>query len=802
MYCLSYYQKDQYLKLLPEIEPIMETTSNGVDMGLIELAMKGVNKKHKIMYTSRPERGLYKALDIYEKLGDKTLELLICNYNTIDNEEVRQIEQICSDKMTQLINQEFKISAGQFTKKDLYKHIAESKAVIYPTEFPEIFCISGIEAQSCGTPFLTTNDFAMVETVSDIMLYPRDIDWVESLRSVLYCDKKTYNKACKMGREHVKNFTWEKVAKKFINDANFHFALRSEDHEGIIDRLIYESELVDALQETNGYKKEKLTHDLRYLINPELTAGVYDLEFTHEKIDLPITEIEKNTRFAWLADRLKEYNITSLLDYACHMGWNAILAANKNPDCKVIGYDISAKAIEKAKVRIEKYSDVKDQVAFINEQPNGVQFGALFTGEYLEHVLDPVAEVDRLEQFVIPNGKMFITVPKGAWESLSELENIKHDLVFHVHGFDYWDIVNMFGNKKDFKCNVIKCLDGRYGESMGNYLIEYTVDGTPTGKRDIERKMKTYRPYQSISACIIAKDAAKDIENMLDTIVSEVDEIIVVIDKNSDDDTKARCLKYPKVKVFDMPQSIQAPDYWGFANARKWILWIDTDERMFAMDKLRKYLDSVLLNAYVIKQHHAQLDNFIEADSPHRLFRKGKGQFEGFIHEQPQSFDDINESIEPSLILAGFDICNMGALNEPMRRDKALNRNLPLLAKDVKKNVDKRSKEGLPIRKLSIVLLMRDFINRMHWNYEKFKTYQTKDVFELCIPKLESLYYGYLADQDQPLYKELGEKHLQQAYEMAGIGEVITLDINGKKITKRIKQDKKKEFFQKIIEAI
>ena len=803
MYCLSDFHINQYLGLLPEIKPIMKKNSNGVDFNLINKSIRGINKKHKIMFTSRPERGLFRALDIYEKLGDKGLELCICNYQTINDPQVQEIEKYCAQKIARLLENGFNIRIDRFKKEDLYREIAESKAVIYPTEFPEIFCISGVEAQACGTPFLTVNSFAMKETViSDTIIDSLSIDvWVNELRKYVTKEHATKSK------NHVINYTWEVVASKFIEDATMHFKERSKDKNRIIDRFIYESELVTAYNATDGYRKEELEHNLRYVKGLDSLKEIYEDETTHEAIDLSWDQIKSNTRFAWLAEKVNQYGVKTMIDYACHMGWSSILTGNKNPDCKITGYDISDKAINKAIKRLDKYSK-NNNVSFVHDLDNIEKVDALFIGEYLEHVFDPVAEIDRLEKYVKPGGKMFITIPKGAWEWINHEENIKKDVVYHVHGFDYWDIVNMFGHKKDFAYNtIVMALQGYYGERVGNYLIEYTVDGTPTGKRDIEKKMLTYRPYQSISACIIAKDAAKSIENMIESISYECDEIIVAIDTATTDDTKERCLKYPKVKVIDMPYAIHKPDFWGFANARnfsieqaksEWILWIDTDEQLIQNDRLRKYLDTTLQNAYIIKQHHAQLDNFVEADKPQRIFRKSKGRFEGYIHEQPQSMDDINESIEPSLILSCADIVNFGAINEIMRRDKALNRNLQLLEKDVLENIDKRQKEGKPIRKLSAILLMRDFYNRINWAYEKYGTYQNRDTIELCIPKIKALYYKYFLNEENVLYKNLADQIMQSAYEAAQIGTKIDIQIGNKKITKRYDNNEKEIILSEI----
>lgn len=805
LYCLSDFHKKNYLKELPELDSIIKLNSNGVDFALCK---PDTVKKHKIMFTSRPERGLIAALEIFEKLNDKELDFLVCNYQTLDVKEVNEIEDICMRKIQELANNGFKVSMGRFTKDQLYKEIAESKAVIYPTQFPEIFCISAVEAQANGTVFITTDDFAMVETVrySGIKQGNDYMEkFLERVKRVL--SDETYRKEGeKLGLKHVQKYSWENVAKTFEKDFMEHFEKRSKDIPAILERLDYESDLVIARELAKKHNLEEqvkyFDHQLRFVDNPELLKEIYEAEETHEQIELSEADLEKNTRFAWLADMVTKYKLSSLLDFACHMGLSSIITSNRCPEVKVTGYDISERAIEKGKQRVSTYAKHKENILFVNKREDLIEgsFDSLFCGEYLEHVLDPESEVERLEKYVKDGGKMFFTVPRGAWEWISREQNILKDVVYHVNHIDYQDIIDIFGKKKDFEVLSLAAGFGKHGEMLGQSLIQYTKDSTPVGRRNFERKYLVSRPYQSISACIIAKDATKDIEHCLDSFYKDVDEIIIAYDPNSKDkeDFLQRVKKYHNVKVFDMPKTITKPDQWGFANARnftvekakgKWIFWIDTDERLILTDSMWKYLDTDFLNGYTIKQHHAQLDNFAEADRPTRLFKRGIAEFIGFIHEQPQLMGNINEPIFPALIMDSAQIVNFGMIHEGMRRDKAQNRNLELLKVDAEENVDKRKKYGKPIRKLTMILIMRDFFNRMQWGYEKYKTFQTRDVMEHCLPKMKGIYNKYFRNEKQALYKDMADSILQTAYEAANIGIPCEIKIANDQIKMRVDLD-------------
>jgi glycosyltransferase involved in cell wall biosynthesis/2-polyprenyl-3-methyl-5-hydroxy-6-metoxy-1,4-benzoquinol methylase len=800
MYCLSQYHKDHYLKQLPELAPILKTTTNGIDFDLLP---KDSKKKHRIMFTSRPERGLYRALLIYEQLGDKDLEFLICAYASFQNKEVEQIEKICADKINQLVADGFNIAIGSFHKKELYEYIAESKAVIYPTSFPEIFCISALEAQACGTAYLTTDDFALNETmaykgIKNPESKDYDAEFLAYLKQVL-SDDVFRDSLQKLGLDHSKKYSWDSVAKQFIADIEAHFVERSKDVDGIIDRLIYESDLVVAREiakKEAPRRLDQLNHLLRHMDTHESQKEIYEEEKKHEKIDLEMKTIDTIGRFKWCSEMVKKHNVKTLLDFACHMGGNAIKVSNDNPDCKVTGFDLSHSALLKAGFRTKTHARHIDNLTFTKTVPD-VKFDAVFNGEMLEHVLDPESMIDQLEGYVKQGGKMFITVPKGAWEWLSRTENKKMDVVYHINHFDGQDIQDMFGKKKDFKIMTLPVdMRGAYGERFGNYLIEYTVDGTPTGKRNFERKRLTTRPHQSISLCMIGKDAWRTIESTLDSIKDSFgnlvpDEIILVDDHSQDVRMSARAAAYGAV-VYDLPQTITAPDYAGFAYARnyglekavgKWILWVDTDELCRGMEFARKYLECPLNLAFVIKQYHPERDNYIEADTPQRLFKRGAGMFYGYIHEQAQA--DINKAIFPALILDEAEIWNMGSALEAERRHKTLDRNLPLLDKDWKHNVIEKIEAKQEYRKLTPILVIRDLLNRANWVYEKYGTYDTEEVNKRILPRLMQIYLKYCKDETDPIYRAICENIMQQVYRCLNIGHEIDLKIDKKQIKKR-----------------
>lgn len=221
IYNLSDYHCRRTAESLPEVRPKLRKLMNGIDPALVdETLAESKGKRHRIMFTSRPERGLFQALEIYEQLRDKSLEFLACTYAfPVQSKTFKAEEERCRAKIDDLVARGFPVSVGCFTKRELYRRLAESKAVIYPSRFPEIFCISAVEAQACGTVFLTVDDFALRETVGyERVAYGDAAAFAERLREIL-ADEALRRELEAAGREHVRPYTWQSVARVMADDA-------------------------------------------------------------------------------------------------------------------------------------------------------------------------------------------------------------------------------------------------------------------------------------------------------------------------------------------------------------------------------------------------------------------------------------------------------------------------------------------------------------------------------------------------------------------------------------------------------
>ncbi len=166
---LSRFHAADYQGGLPALAPKLALTRNGLDLDFLEQASQGVARKPgRVTYVSRPERGLKILLKhIWPELRRRLpgLSLDICGYQMIDTpaqagwqRENREIQDLIAASPGVRV-------LGGLAKRAYYAHLASCQCLLYPCAFPEISCLAALEAQALGTPLLTSDSFALSESV-------------------------------------------------------------------------------------------------------------------------------------------------------------------------------------------------------------------------------------------------------------------------------------------------------------------------------------------------------------------------------------------------------------------------------------------------------------------------------------------------------------------------------------------------------------------------------------------------------------------------------------------------------------
>lgn len=165
---LSNFHRDNFLLRMPQIDDRMVVTRNGLDFDLLDRSSSDVKDPNKVIYASRPERGLKNLLeDIWPRLhrAFPDVQLHICGYDVKLDKIPPELSELYSRVKYLLANTPGLVLLGSLGKSEYYRHLSESSMMLYPSVFPEVSCIAALEAQALGVPVLTSDAFALSETV-------------------------------------------------------------------------------------------------------------------------------------------------------------------------------------------------------------------------------------------------------------------------------------------------------------------------------------------------------------------------------------------------------------------------------------------------------------------------------------------------------------------------------------------------------------------------------------------------------------------------------------------------------------
>ena len=243
MMVLSDYHKNNYLTRLPEASDCTVVTRNGLDLALIDQSIAEIRiNPTKVIYVSRPERGLEPLLqNIWPQLKESRpeLKLYLCGYNVDRNDLAPGLSQYY-EQLNRLTESAPDVAnLGPLPKREYYRHLAESILLLYPCTFPEISCIAALEAQACQTPVITTDGFALSETVGpkECKISGRpgnktyDRDFVTRTLTFL-SDPELIKKVRAQGRRHVEaHYTWSNITSDW--NRTFDLFLKSKNNQNL-----------------------------------------------------------------------------------------------------------------------------------------------------------------------------------------------------------------------------------------------------------------------------------------------------------------------------------------------------------------------------------------------------------------------------------------------------------------------------------------------------------------------------------------------------------------------------------------
>lgn len=681
-------------------------TTNGYDQTIETKEIPWEQKKNNYIYASRPERGLKLLLEkiwpeIIEKNPDAILH--VCGYeHTLGRP--KEIEELYEEIDGILSYSKNVRKVGHLPKQQYYKLLASCAYMVYPTDFPEISCINAMEAQYNKCLIVTSDKFAMSETVkTDTKVkaeYGSD-EYVKKFLAIL--DKyqgETYESEVAKGKKLIEPYSWENVAKSWNTKIDTMFEERFNKYKNkIIDNLVYHSDIVAAWKLTGDQKYrdmlDKAEHD-------NMTYSDYKKDNCDEDGNLN----GRGMQLIKLVEQILNDNPTkklNILDLGSNDGVLSMpLMKRFSPSIESMTmFDGSSEVLS----HMEKnYRDKYPQIKYINDNVinvNKYNFkpDIVIVGELLEHIEPTIEFLNMLMCLANENTLFYFTVPRGPWEFV----NRNNKQIHHVHHFELNDIKRIFLNT-NLSINTANVeMRGRRGEPLDNWLFWFNAskdDVIEFKEPDYQDKWLKSRPYKTISCCMIVRDEEDNLSRCLKSVTSFADEIIVV-DTGSTDGTKTIASKFTD-KIYDL-EWLEEDGLGNFARARNYsidkasgdfIFWIDADEQLENGESIFRFLLSDYYDGLLFKQKQCMSKQShemgINVDVMHdRLFKTGVGiNFTGVVHEYPSKND--HDFLGDKMFWQDYSwVLHYGLANQSLLKRKSLNRNADLIYKNVRKYPDK-----------------------------------------------------------------------------------------------------------------
>jgi glycosyltransferase involved in cell wall biosynthesis len=228
-FVLSDYHAQNYIERLPACQSRLVQTRNGLDLELMDRGAAGVVKSPvRVTYVSRPERGLKQLLEyIWPRLKRQIpqLELKICGYQ-VELTDLHPALQAEYAKIDRLLEQSEGVEhLGPLPKEGYYTHLASCQALLYPCTFPEISCISALEAQALGTAIITSDEFALKQTVQEPLFkvpgVPGSPQYLEAYTNralQILGEPHKYADATARAKSQVRrDYSWERIAAEWAD---------------------------------------------------------------------------------------------------------------------------------------------------------------------------------------------------------------------------------------------------------------------------------------------------------------------------------------------------------------------------------------------------------------------------------------------------------------------------------------------------------------------------------------------------------------------------------------------------------
>lgn len=238
--CLSDWARRKFIDTYPGVDEARVALSrNGLDFarfqghedlrpGMQHLRLRSGQQPLTVIYSSSPDRGLDRLLGLWPQIRDMVgklpgnlppelhvyygfenwKKLAALRGNTyIESQRIAALE-------TKLATTEGVFTHGRVGQVELARAFLNSHLWLYPTEFPEISCITAMEAQAAGCKIVTTRFAALPETAPTAWFVDPPVHTTKYEKSFIEATwEALIDDTVMCGGEHL--WSWAKVAEQW-----------------------------------------------------------------------------------------------------------------------------------------------------------------------------------------------------------------------------------------------------------------------------------------------------------------------------------------------------------------------------------------------------------------------------------------------------------------------------------------------------------------------------------------------------------------------------------------------------------
>ncbi|MEM9598114.1 MAG: methyltransferase, partial [Acidobacteriota bacterium] len=692
-------------------------------------------RRPEFLFASRPERGLETLLRdlwprILNRLPDAGLRVTSYAVPTDLPPAARAAHRRCRDLVRRTPGVH---GIGPLRRREFWRHLASSSALLYPTDFPETNCMVALEAQALGVPLVTSDRFALAETVG---FGPCRISapWGSSaygdafvdLAVRLVEDPPFRAEAVAAGDAHVspETHSWDRLAETWEHEFGTRFQGRFRRRRaGILRRLLRDSQAVAARRLVDQGAGDGTFDplDLQELERRETSLRrAFDAPGTLFEPPPGSEPVQMTELWKRIEGRLAGVQNATLLDVGCGEGNLLLPLLRRHPGWTLTGIDGNRGRLDLAAERARRLG-LGDRVRLLHAVDPHVDGGpeipahdVAVLAEVLEFFDDPAALLAWAEARARRGVVGYVL--DGPWEILS-------GETWQRHQFDDGATGRLLAHvEPDLDLHYVPCGQTPRGEILGCRFFSYRPAGDRRpGALDLDRLMRRAPPLPKVTATLMVKDEEANVRRCVDSLAPFVDQIWVA-------DTGSRDATAPILKSIgfgteqERGRRILVPmPFEDFSRTRNtlanralgdgtsetdYLLWQDADEILHRGEVLRRLVDAnVFYDAFAIEQRHVTADGSIRPDHPLRCYRPrgvdGRPRFFGCIHEQVQL--GLNEPVRRMLICPETHVVHLGYLGEAGRLDKSFGRNLPLFLKDRREHPDRWVGHVLGVREFLLI---------------------------------------------------------------------------------------------------